>query len=298
MLSHTIQDYIVHLRASGRAQSTIHCYQRDLERLTRILRNKSIHLIRAEHLERAVVKICDTLQNGARRSAATMNRIKSAYRSFFQWAFDSRRITRNPAARLRLAKTHSRRTTPITVQEIDILLNTIRASDDRHAHRDEALFATYAYTGIRRSEVLPLTSLDYDPHSETLYLSKTKNSGGHIRIAPSPLAEILANRIRLMHSGNPASGSCLFFPGRTTGEPLCARQAQARFAKWKQRAGLRKTLTIHSFRAGFATSLYQSTGDILLVARAMGHSDIRTTKRYIHEHACDIRWAVEKAFSA
>jgi site-specific recombinase XerC len=77
---------------------------------------------------------------------------------------------------------------------------------------------------------------------------------------------------------------------------LSARQAQNRFDKWKTPAGIRKDLTIHSFRAGFANRLFRTTGNIHLVARAMGHSDIRSTELYIEKDISVIREAVEDAF--
>jgi integrase len=55
-------------------------------------------------------------------------------------------------------------------------------------------------------------------------------------------------------------------------------------------------LTIHSFRAGFATQLYQSSKDIVIVARAMGHKHIKTTNQYIADDMALIHEAVEEAF--
>jgi integrase len=177
-----------------------------------------------------------------------------------------------------------------------ILLATIKQSDDMHSDRDEALFATYAYTGLRRSEVLSLTLLDYDHVSGVLYLSRPKNGGRQLKIVPSPLADILKKRIRVVLRDHVSLTRSVFFPGRSADQPMSARQVQVRFDKWKKLAGIRKTLTIHSFRAGFATSLYETTGDIFLVARAMGHRDVSTTMRYINTNSSVLRRAVEYTF--
>jgi len=74
------------------------------------------------------------------------------------------------------------------------------------------------------------------------------------------------------------------------------RQVHKRFQKWKHEAGISERLTIQSFRVGFATVLYRSTNDILLVSLAMGHHGIRNTKRYIHVEAFRVKQAVEKTF--
>ncbi len=294
-MTQLIKDFIVHLRAAGRATSTIACYQQDLVHLARNLGNIHPQCIVDKDIDRAVVQIAVVNRNGAQRTSATVNRIKSAYRSFFKWAFDSKRIFPNPAERLTRSKSYSRPTMPITAVEIIALLETIRQSGDMHADRDEALFATYAYTGIRRSEALSLTLFDYDHRSGLLHFNRTKN-GGQMKIVPSSLADILSKRIRSCLRVQLSLKQTLLFPGRSADQPMSARHVQMRFAKWKKLAGIRKALTIHSFRAGYATSLYETTGDIFLVARAMGHRDVSTTMRYITTNSSVLRRAVEYTF--
>jgi integrase len=143
---------------------------------------------------------------------------------------------------------------------------------------------------------LPLTLQDYDPGSGVLQLAWTKNGGGQIKFVPSPLADILTKRIRVLRRDNMSLRRSMIFPGRSADQPMSARHVQIRFDKWKKLAGIRKTLTIHSFRAGFATSLYETTGDIFLVARAMGHRDVSTTMRYINTNSTVLRRAVEYTF--
>jgi integrase/recombinase XerC len=295
-MSKIISDFIVHLRAAGRAASTIDCYQRDLERLAHILGNIQPKRISDTDIDRAVVKIATPTRNSVRCSSATINRIKSAYRSFFKWAFESKRISSNPSEGLCLSKTHSRPTAPITAAEIMSFLETIRQSDDLHSVRDEALFATYAYTGIRRSEVLSLTLQDYDHGSRVLFLTRTKSGSRQTKIVPSPLVDILIKRSRVLLREHVSLKQAMLFPGKSGDQPMSVRQVQVRFDKWKKLSGIRKMLTIHSFRAGFATSLYETTGDIFLVARAMGHRDVSTTIRYIKANSSLLRRAVEYTF--
>ena len=45
--------------------------------------------------------------------------------------------------------------------------------------------------------------------------------------------------------------------------------------------GLGYEITPHKLRAAFCTILYEKTGDIEFVRRAVGHSCIETTQRYI-----------------
>lgn len=248
-----MQDFITHLKAAGHSPSTISCYLYDLELLKRTIDNMKLSHITARHLENAVIRLRDSSIREDVRSAATLNRIKSTFRSFFKWAFESGRTPRNAAARLYLSRAKSQPTIPITIKEIAYLLDTIRKSDDPLARRDGALFATYAFTGIRRSEALSLRIKDYDRVSSTLFLPRTKGGSNRIQPVPSQLAGILDEYIRHTECTFCSSACSPLFFGRHPEKPLSARQAQVRFEKWKNLAGIRKSITIHSFRAGFAT---------------------------------------------
>jgi integrase len=87
-------------------------------------------------------------------------------------------------------------------------------------------------------------------------------------------------------------------PGRVPGHGPNARQAQARFARWKTAAGVRPELTIRSFRAGFATTLHRGCGDVVLVSRVLGHRDLRPTLRYVEPHTRRLSRAIARSFAA
>ena len=44
-----------------------------------------------------------------------------------------------------------------------------------------------------------------------------------------------------------------------------------------------KNISPHKLRSTFGTNLYQETGDIYLVADALGHADVNTTRKHYAE---------------
>jgi integrase/recombinase XerC len=296
-LINTIREFNQHLKASGKAPSTISCYQRDLERLLGILGNVNLGEISTKLLEEIIVMLQDSSVIGKScRAAATMNRIKSAYRSFFTWAYESGHASHNPALKLKLAKAFSQPTTPIQIREINQLLATISKSNNPHAARDEALFALYAFTGIRCSEAVALRIKDYNSHSLLLNLPDIKSARYRLQPLPDRLCRILEKWIYILNCNGNTDLCSFLFSGRHPGQPLSPRQVLMRFNYWKTVSDIRNNLTIHSFRAGFATLLYQSSGDLLLVARALGHRNIRTTIRYIGDNVLEMRKVIENVF--
>ena len=186
-----------------------------------------------------------------------------------------------PAALLQLARGDSPLTPAITAAETKLLLSAIRGSNDPLRMRDEALFSTYALTGLRRAEALRLDASDYDAGKGVLRVKDGK--GRRTRTVPvtQPLG-LLLRRFRDDSAGRRSGGK--LFPGSVPGKGLTPREAHARFQRWKSAAGLMPELTIHSFRAGFATALHRGCGDVILASRALGHRDLRPTLRYVEPH--------------
>ena len=289
-------DYLIHLKASGRSPATIESYKGSLALLPEFLdREISLEAVSAHVLDAALAGMAGTEgASGRRRSEATLNRYRCTYKGFFRWAFETARIPKNPAALLQLARGDSPTTPAITAAETKLLLSAIRGSNDPLRMRDEALFSTYALTGLRRAEALRLDVSDYDAGKGVL---RVKDGKGR-RTRTVPVAQALGLLLCRFRDDSAARRSCgKLFPGRVQGKGLTPREAHARLQRWKRVAGLRPELTIHSFRAGFATALHRGCGDVILVSRALGHRDLRPTLRYVELHPRKLPLAIERSFA-
>jgi site-specific recombinase XerD len=287
-LAASVTGFMIHLKAAGRAPGSLRCYQGYLERLVAILNSKPLSGITADDLDQAIV----TLRERYPCSAVTLNKIKSIFRGFFRWAWQSGRLVADPAAHLVLSRAVSLPTRAMSAAEVTVLLEVIRNSEDPLAARDELLFATYTFTGIRRSEAVSLRVRDYDRMLRALVLRDTKGGGSRVQPVPTRLAELMERHIDRMGS----AAETALFTGRRRDNCLSARQVQYRFDYWKRRSGIRVHLTLHSFRAGFATRLYHDTGDLWLVARALGHVSVHATRRYVEFDERNLYEAVERVF--
>jgi site-specific recombinase XerD len=286
----TINEFLCHMKAVGRAESSVCCYQGYLHKLAAMLAAPAFTEITAADLEQVMVK----LRESSAHSEITLNKIRSVYRSFFHWAYTCGKIPSNPAATLAMARAISLPTTAITASELEALFSTIRASGAVHAKRDELLFTIYAFTGVRRSEALALKWSDYDSITKNLCIRIAK--GGRQRIQPVPmrLAKLMENQVGCDILEDEYNR--FLFSGQQGKRHLSARQAQTLFTTWKRLSGIRSKLTIRSLRAGFATLLYRSSGNIWLVASALGHVGIQTVRHYIQTDFKEVRTAVERAF--
>lgn len=293
--SEAVSDFLTHLRSCGRAISTLQTYSRDLAELISAVGDLPLSEITDSVLDRAVVRLREASSTGRARSVLTMNRIKSAFKSFFGWCTSTGRVARNPSASLKLATATPRHTFGIALAEAEAILSEIRNSGAAMALRDEALLATYAFTGIRRAEALALRAADYDSAQGLLMLRNSKGGRARTLIISNRLNDILGCYVAHLRKTMCLGSETFLFTGRASVRPLSVRRAQSLFEHWKRAAGVNSDVTIHSFRVGFATRLHTVCGDLLLVSRALGHSDIRSTAHYVWADEAALRQAIEQA---
>ena len=264
-----VNDYLLQLKASGRRATTIASYGESLGILGRRLGTSiPLEIVSPVQLNTAVAGLAIIEgQPEKRRSQTTLNRHRSAYRGFFGWAFETKRIMANPALLLGRSNMESVPTQPMTLHEVRSFLRAIRHSKESLRLRDEALFALYAFTGLRRAEALSLDMADYNAATRTLQVKNGKSGRPRVVHVISQLGLLLERLQKHGERGKEMENGKLF-PGRTPGHSLTTRQAQSRFQHWKAIAGLRPALTIHSFRVGFATAYVVCFGNISMICFA------------------------------
>lgn len=280
-LSQAIEPFLRQMAADGRAASSIRSYQRELLLLDQAVGDAPLNRLTPDRLNGYLASPGVQMKvDGTAKHASTVNRAKSVIRAFFRWCQQTGLIERDPAAHVRLAVTATPVTAHMTRRELNRFLGMIRRSRHPLALRDYALFATLAYTGIRLSDVIRLRPSDVDLFQGQLLLRRTKGGRCEPRHLPARLRPILSPYIRNGSRGAGSNGEAVFVTQQ--GRPLSPRGVQYRFALWLQRARIRKPLSVHSLRHTFGTLLYRATKDLLLVSRALGHRDVKSTLRYAH----------------
>jgi site-specific recombinase XerD len=73
-----------------------------------------------------------------------------------------------------------------------------------------------------------------------------------------------------------------FFPGGKAGCPLSTKSIFLMCRKAAERAGLAKPVHPHSLRHAFATHLLDDGVSLIIIQKLLGHSDLKTTARYLH----------------
>lgn len=188
----------------------------------------------------------------------TRRRILSCVRSFYRWAerFDLR--PDDPTRRL--DPPSQGRRVPRPIGRADLL--RILSHADPDVRRAVCLGA---YAGLRVSEAAALDWADVDQESRRIYVRAGKGDKDRaVGLPPLLLDELL-----------PDVGGNVVNAG---GKPYTADSLQRRANRAIRAAGVASTF--HKLRARFATVAVASTGNLLAVSRALGHSSPATTAIY------------------
>lgn len=138
------------------------------------------------------------------------------------------------------------------------------------------LMAIYG-AGLRASEATHLKVSDIDSQRMQVRVAHGKGAKDrYVMLAPT-LLTTLREYYRLERPG-----SGWLFPGATPDRPIDARSVLAACKAAATAAGLRKRVTLHTFRHSFATHLLESGANIRLVQVLLGHRSLRTTALYLH----------------
>ena len=129
--------------------------------------------------------------------------------------------------------------------------------------------------GLRVSEIVNLKVEDVD--SKTMRVLIQRGKGKKDRYVNLP--ESILQELRLYYKTFLPKE--YLFEGQYGGK-YATRSVQVVFKNAMKKAGIFKTVGIHSLRHSYATHLLEYGTDISLIQKLLGHNDIRTTLNYTH----------------
>jgi len=129
--------------------------------------------------------------------------------------------------------------------------------------------------GLRISEAVHLRVVDVDSQRMVIRVEQGKGQKDRYVMLSPKLLEILRDWWR---RGKPTAW---LFPGKVAGQPITPSAVQRACQIARRRSGIRKPITPHSMRHGFAAHLLESGANVRTIQLLLGHRSLATTARYL-----------------
>ncbi|WP_432410408.1 site-specific tyrosine recombinase XerD [Rasiella sp. SM2506] len=223
----------------------------------------------------------------------SQSRIISGLRGFFAYLiFEEYRKT-NPLELIESPKLGRKLPDTLSIEEIDTLIRAIDLSLPQ-GERNRAILETLYACGLRVSELTTLKISDL--FFEEGFI-KVTGKGAKERYVPIGdhtihLINSYKNQIRVHQQPKPAAMDTLFLNRRGNG--LTRAMIFTIVKDLAEKAGIRKTISPHTFRHSFATHLLENGADLRAIQQMLGHESITTTEIYTHVETSYLTEVMEK----
>ena len=284
----------------GASGNTIAAYRNDLGQLEEFIvgenKNGNGHMIQWPQVNQSRVMEYILHLKAQSYAEATVARKVAAVKSFFSFLQAEGKLKANPTEQLASPKVGKMLPKPLTVQEIDELLEQPSRRNTPEAKRDRAMLEIMYATGLRVTELVSLDLTDVQLEGEKPYvrLIGKGNRERQIPLLDQPVQE-LSEYIRFARTRlvGERDETALFVNRR--GERLTRQGFWLILKGYATEAGILGRVTPHTLRHSFATHMLRGGMDIHKVQELLGHANISTTQVYTQVSREHIREAYEKA---
>ena len=262
------------------SENSVEAYLRDIEKLTQ-------YFLQADSLKKPSEVELKDLQHFIKWIAelgmndTSQARIISGLRAFYKYCLLENISETDPTTLLEAPKLKRSLPDILSFEEIENIIDQIDLSKPEGG-RNKALLETMYSCGLRVSEAVNLKI-------SQLYLDvgfiRVIGKGDKERLIPIGRSaikyiNIYKNKIRVHTTPQPGSEDILFLNKR--GTKLSRVMIFLIIKDLVSRAGIKKTVSPHTFRHSFATHLVEGGADLRAVQEMHGHESITTTEIYTH----------------
>lgn len=275
-----LSDYKNYLRIErGLSQNSISNYSLDIRKLMRWLDEFSFSDTPLSISEDTIQQFIYSIAKNV--NPRTQSRIISGLRGFFNYLiFEEYRIN-NPLELIESPKIGRKLPDTLSVVEIDAMIASIDLGSPQ-GERNRAILETLYGCGLRVSELINLKISDLFFLEGFIKVTGKGNKQRFIPIGHTTIKyiEIYKAEVRI-HLPIVATAKDTLFLNRR-GKPLSRAMIFTIVKDLAEKAGIRKSISPHTFRHSFATHLLENGADLRSIQQMLGHESITTTEVYTH----------------
>ncbi len=214
-------------------------------------------------------------------SARSVNRKITTLKTFFKFLLKSNQIESNPLDKVLTPKPEKKLPFFVDQNQMDILLDNYKFTDDFEGARDKLIIEIFYFTGIRLSE---LTELKMKNINQKECFIKVHGKRDKERIIPYPshlnqsINQYLNYRKQINTSSNQEEP--FFITGK--GEKIYTKLVYRIVNKYLDAVTTIEKKSPHILRHTFATHMLNNGADLNAIKEILGHANLSATQVYTH----------------
>ncbi len=262
------------------SKNSIEAYIRDIEKLLQYFEYSKTKISPTDVQTKDIKEFLEWI-NGLGMTASSQARVLSGIKSYFKYLMIEDIIKKDPAAIVDTPKLGRKLPDTLSLAEINEIIETVDASS-AEGMRNKALLETLYACGLRVSELVNLKLSDV--YFEIDFL-KVTGKGDKERFVPigstaKKLIKLYVNEVRVHQDIKKGEEDIIFLNRR--GSRLSRVMVFTIIKRLAIKAGIKKSISPHTFRHSFATHLVEGGADLRAVQEMLGHESITTTEIYTH----------------
>lgn len=284
----TIKLYVRYLRLERNlSPNTIEAYRNDLAHLEAFMMRNNLKLenVTLEQLHTFAASLHE--YGITPRSQA---RVLSGVRSFFRFLVLDGVVESDPTELLEWPSLPEHLPVVLTLEEIDRIEDSIDLSKAEGA-RNRAIIEVLFSCGLRVSELVNMKLSDLYLEDRVLLVRGKGNKERLVPVSNKAIADLKRWFFdRNLMKIKPGEDDYVFLNRR--GAHLTRTMILIIVKRQAEEAGIKKTISPHTFRHSFATALLQGGADLRSIQAMLGHEKIDTTLVYTHISNEQLRKAI------
>ena len=284
----TIKLYVRYLRLERNlSPNTIEAYRNDLAHLETFMMRNNLKLenVTLEQLHTFAASLHE--YGITPRSQA---RVLSGVRSFFRFLVLDGVVENDPTELLEWPSLPEHLPVVLTLEEIDRIEDSIDLSKAEGA-RNRAIIEVLFSCGLRVSELVNMKLSDLYLEDRVLLVRGKGNKERLVPVSNKAITDLKRWFFdRNLMKIKPGEDDYVFLNRR--GAHLTRTMILIMVKRQAEEAGIKKTISPHTFRHSFATALLQGGADLRSIQAMLGHEKIDTTLVYTHISNEQLRKAI------
>jgi len=274
------------------SDNSVQAYLRDIELLTLHLQEKKI-LKNPADLTLKDLQLFLKWITELGMMASSQSRIISGMRAFYKYCLLEQISKTDPTTLLEAPKQKRALPDTLSFDEIENMIQQIDLSK-AEGGRNKAILETMYSCGLRVSEVVGLKISQLYPDLGFIRVIGKGDKERLIPIGSSAIKyiNIYKNNIRVHLEVKKGNEDILFLNNR--GSKLSRVMIFYIIKDLALKAGIKKTVSPHTFRHSFATHLVEGGANLRAVQEMLGHASITTTEIYTHLNREFLRKTLEQ----